>query len=242
MPLNVDQVGKYLGKTIEDAMGRPLGKLVGLTTDLKDEVKAIQIAHSDGGVAEHSINFVKIVNDHLTLLQEWRVEADDLKRENEIVKRRSQALDLLLKDGDISQIEYNQLRTSYEDLSKEIHSKRETLLDSLGEVETRLDQQINDLQSALTNNKILYSATEIDEQTYRSVTESIRSGLEIARKERRDVENTREYLNDMGSNIREILREPLSLNESQEKEIERVTSKSSMSDVVVIKMNELSQA
>ena len=227
MTTTVEQVGKYLGKTIEDAMGRPVGKLVGLTADIKDEVTAIQIAHSDGEVAQHPITFVKVLEDRLILMQTWRVEAEDLRKEHDIVMRRRQALDLLLKDGDIEKPEYDHLRTSYEELDGQIKERRETLLDTLKHVDSKLGQQIAELQGALTNNKMLYSSAEIDEQTYHTVTESIRSGLEISRKERKDIENITQYLNGIDS-IVETPKEPIPPQ-----------PKNPLSDVVVIKLNEL---
>jgi len=227
MTATVEQVGKYLGKTIEDAMGRPVGKLVGLTADIKDEVTAIQIAHSDGEVAQHPITFVKVLEDRLILMQTWRVEAEDLRKEHDIVMRRRQALDLLLKDGDIEKTEYDHLRTSYEELDSQIKDRRETLLDTLKHVDSKLEQQITDLQGALTNNKMLYSAAEIDEQTYHTVTESIRSGLEISRKERKDIENITQYLNGTDSVVT-APKEPIAPQ-----------PKNPLSDVVVIKLNEL---
>jgi small-conductance mechanosensitive channel len=194
MTVTVEDIGKHLGKTIEDSMGRPTGKLVGLTADIKDEVKAIQVAQSNGEVSQYPIEFVRLIDGHPVLLQTWRVEAEELRREHDIIRRRNQALDLLLKEGDIDQIEYNQQRNGFEDLSKEINQKRDTIVDSLKQVEQKLEQQIRDLQAALTNNKMLYTASEIDQDTYKAVTESIREGLEISRKERKDLDNTREYL------------------------------------------------
>lgn len=227
MTVTIEQVGKYLGKSIEDAMGRPVGKLVGLTADIKDEVTAIQIAHSDGEVAQHPIAFVKLLEDKLILMQTWRVEAEELRKKHDIIIRRRQALDLLLKDGDIEKAEYDQLRSNYEDLDTQIKEKRETLLDTLKHVDSNLEQQISSLQGALTNNKMLYSSAEIDEPTYHTVTESIRSGLEISRKERKDIENIIDYLNAIDS--AEVPKEftPLQL-------------KNPPSDVVVIKLNEQS--
>jgi hypothetical protein len=227
LAVTVEQVGKYLGKTIEDAMGRSIGKLVGLTADIKDEVTAIQVAHSDGEVAQHSITFVRVLEDKLILLQTWRVEAEDLRKEHDIIMRRRQALHLLMKDGDIEKTEYDQLRSTYDDLEIQIKEKRGTLLDALNHVDSRLEQQINDLQGALTNNKMLYSSAEIDEQTYHTVTDSIRSGLEISRKERRDIGNITEYLNGM---------------DSVETPNEPIAQPKNPSDVVVIKINEVTQA
>ena len=255
MAVTVEQVGKYLGKTVEDAMGRPLGKLVGLTTDVKDEVKAIQIARNDGEVIEHPIDFVKMTSDHVILMQAWRVEAEELKRENDIVRKRRRALDLLLNDGDINQPEYNQLRTGYEDFTKGMLAKRDTLLGNLLDVEKRLAQQIADLEGALTNDKMLFSTTEIDEQTYRTVTESILAYLEIARKERKDIDNTREYLNgiDSSDNSKVVLPQihqhqfpeppqPQLTEKEPEPAAQPQTNTKNSSDVVVIKMNELAQA
>jgi methyl-accepting chemotaxis protein len=223
LTLTIEEIGKYLGQTIEDAMGRPNGKLVGLTADIKDEVQSIQIAQSNGEVNQFPINTVRVIDGHPVLLEAWRVEAEDLRREHDIIKRRNQALQLLFKDGDIEQSEFNQLRSSYEDINKEILTKREELSETLKQVEDRLEQQIRSLQTAFTNNKMLFTAAEVSEQTYHAVTESIRAGLEIARKELKDVENTREYLKEMAS---------LDIQEPPSETPVRVP------DVVVIKMKE----
>src|SRR5208283_2790853 len=131
------------------------------------------------------------------LLQAWRIETEDLKREHDIIKRRRQAIDLLLKDRDIDQSEYNQLSSGYEDIHKDIITKRESLVETMKNVEVKLERQIRDLQTALTNDKILYTAAEIDANTYQTVTESVRAGLEISRKEMKDLDNTRESLHDI---------------------------------------------
>ena len=225
MSITVEEIGKYLGQTIQDMMGRPAGKLVGLTANIKDEVQSVQIARAEGEVSEHAITFVRIIDGHPVILQAWRVEAEDLKKEHGIIKRRRQALELLLKDGDIDQAEYNQLRSGYEDVGKDVITKRDKLIDSLKEVQARLEQQIRDLQSALTNNKMLYTAAEIDEPTYQTVTESIRAGLEISRKEMKDLSNTRVSLQEIDSI-------------ETTKETIRTSAPNGIPDVVVIKMKE----
>ncbi len=225
MSITVEEIGKYLGQSIQDMMGRPTGKLVGLTADVKDEVQSIQIVRTEGDVTEHPITYVRIIDGHPVLLQAWRIEAEDLRKENSIIKRRRQAIELLLKDGDIDQSEYNQLRSGYEDIHKDIITKRDSLAETLKTVETKLEQQIRDLQTALTNNKMLYTAAEIEASTYQTVTESVRAGLEISRKERKDLDNTREALHDIDS-----LEIPKTTNQS--------SAPNNIPDVVVIKMRE----
>lgn len=130
-----------------------------------------------------------------------------------------------MKDGDIDQIEYNQLFNNYDDINKEILGKQEGVLETLKVVEVKLEQQIRDLQAALTNNKMLYTAAEIDETTYHTVTESIRSGLEIARKERKDIDNIRSSLQEIDT-------------PSASKTITEPSAPTKIPDVVVIKMKE----
>ncbi len=199
--------------------------MVGLTADVKDEVTALQVVLGSGEVEEYPISSIRVVEGHPILLQAWRIEAEELKREHDIIKRRRQALDLLLKDGDMDQTEYNQLRNGYEDINKEIIAKRETVVKALKEVETKLEQQIRDLQTALTNNKMLYTAAEINEDTYHAVTGSIRSGLELARKERKDIENTRQSMQEIDT-----------LDAS--KTVIESSAPTKIPDVVVIKMRE----
>jgi len=225
MTITVEEIGKYLGQSIQDTMGRPTGKLVGLSAGLKGEVQSILIAQTEGDVTEYPITSVRIIDSHLVFLQAWRIEAEDLKKEHDIIKRRRQAIDLLLKDGDIDQSEYNQLRSGYEDIHKDIITKRDSLAETLKNVEVKLDQQIRDLQTALTNNKMLYTVAEIDATTYQTVTESVRESLEISRKERKDLDNTRESLHDIDS-----LEIPKTTNQS--------SAPNPIPDVVVIKMRE----
>jgi YesN/AraC family two-component response regulator len=144
-----------------------------------------------------------------------------------------------LKDGDIDQSEFEQLRSTYESLDKEIKEKSETLIDTLKRMESKLDQQISDLQSALTNNKMLYSSSEINEKIYQEVTESIRSGLDTARKERKDIANIMDYQKSKETaEPPQITASPL---ENKDKNSPQEQTKTSPSNVVVIKINEISK-
>jgi hypothetical protein len=78
---------------------------------------------------------------------------------------------------------------------------------------------------------MLYTASEIDEKTYQTVTESVRMGLEITRKERKDVDNTREALQNVDS-----LEPPKPVIETPAPTPTPIHQ--SIPDVVVIKMRE----
>jgi hypothetical protein len=74
---------------------------------------------------------------------------------------------------------------------------------------------------------MLYTAAEIDENTYHAVTESIRAGLEISRKERKDLDNTRVSLQEIDQ-----------LDASKTVIESSAPAPTKVPDVVVIKMRE----
>jgi len=86
---------------------------------------------------------------------------------------------------------------------------------------------------------MLYSSSEINEEIYQEVTESIRSGLEIARKERKDIANMKDYQN--GKETAEPPQITASPLENKDKDSPQEQPQTSPSNVVVIKINEISQ-
>ena len=86
---------------------------------------------------------------------------------------------------------------------------------------------------------MLYSSSEISERIYQEVTESIRSGLEIARKERKDIANIMDYQKSKETaEPPQITASPL---ENKDQNSPQEQPQTSPSNVVVIKINEISK-
>src|SRR5437867_1716054 len=110
MPLNLEQIRRFLGRTLQDPYGRTFGKVVGISANLRDEVTGVGIEVGNGEFVQCPGDRVAISGDSLVLTPSWKVEAEDFRKEFDVVTRRLKALDELFSVGDIQKDVYEDLR------------------------------------------------------------------------------------------------------------------------------------
>src|SRR5206468_12489236 len=137
---------------------------------------------------------VAISGDSLVLTPSWKVEAEEFRKEFDVVTRRLKALDELFSVGDIQKDVYEDLRKQHEDAINELKSKRKQILDNLSQRNNTLNTQLRQLQTHLAGNKMLYASGEFDDQSYKAASDAIDTGLARAAAERKDGESIYNYL------------------------------------------------
>src|SRR5213080_2072629 len=133
MPLNLEQIRRFLGRTLQDPYGRTFGKVVGISANLRDEVTGVGIEVGNGEFVQCPGDRVAISGDSLVLTPSWKVEAEEFRKEFDVVTRRLKALDELFSVGDIQKDVYEDLRKQHEDAINELKSKRKQILDNLSQ-------------------------------------------------------------------------------------------------------------
>ncbi|HZY94924.1 MAG TPA: CdvA-like protein [Candidatus Bathyarchaeia archaeon] len=195
----LDQVRRFLGRSLQDPYGRTFGKVVGISASLKDEVTAVGIEVGNGEFAQCPGDRITINGDNLVLAPAWKIEAEEFRKEFDIVTRRLKALDELFSLGDIQKDVYEDLRKQHEDAINELKSKREQLLQILSERTGTLTTQLRQLQTHLAGNKMLHSSGEFDDDNYKAASDAIEIGLIRATAERKDVDSIFSYLSKLDS-------------------------------------------
>ena len=127
MITSLEQVRKFLGKQLQDPYGRTHGKLIGITANLRDETTAVGVETANGEFAQYPGERLWINGETLTLVPAWKLDAEEFRKEFDIVTRRLKALDELFSVGDIQQDIYEDLRKQHEDGINELKEKRRTL-------------------------------------------------------------------------------------------------------------------
>lgn len=194
MTLQMDQAKKFLGKTIVDAHGRSIGRLVGIATDIKNTVTSVEIELGNSQFLHCPAEQLLVEGDSLIYLHEWKVQASDLKKELDIALRRVKALEELYKSGEIRADLYDDLKTQHESAVNELQTRRAASIDDLKNRKKRFDEQVKELETFLANNKMQHSSGEIGDEAYKIANESIHSGLERTLAERKDIESYIDYL------------------------------------------------
>ncbi len=202
MVVLAEELGKYLGRTVQTPYGTPAGKLIGLDTNIRNEVTQINVDQASGELAKYPIAQLNMQNGSIVLLPPWKDEAADLAREHLTAVKRMGALKSLLTDGDIDDSTYREMTGEYEGAIHAMESRRIALVDSLKERSGKLDERIRVLQLALTDNKLLFSSGVVEAGTYKEACQAIHEMLDGHLAEKKDIQATIEalgHLEDQGS-------------------------------------------
>jgi len=194
MTITLDQVRRFLGRPLQDPYGRAYGKVVGISANLRDEIIAVGVEVGNGEFVQCPGDRLSISTDSLVLLPAWKQEADDFRKEFEIVTRRLKALDELFSVGDIQRDVYEDLRKQHEDAINQLKAKRAEILETLGQRTGTLTTQLRQLQTHLAGNKMLHASGEFDDLSYKAASEAIDTGLVRAMAEKREVDTIFSYL------------------------------------------------
>jgi hypothetical protein len=199
MPITLEQIRRFLGRPLQDPYGRTFGKVVGINANLKDEVTGVGIEVGNGEFVQCPGDRVAISADTLVLAPTWKVEAEEFRKEFDVVTRRLRALDELFSVGDIQKDVYEDMRKQHEDAINELKSKRKSILDTLSERSSTLNTQLRQLQTHLAGNKMFHASGEFDDQSYKAVSDAIDTGLVRAMAERKEVDSIFGYLSKLDS-------------------------------------------
>lgn len=193
MALTLEQIRRFLGRSLQDPYGRAYGRIIGISANLKDEVTAVGVEVGSGEFVQCPGDRLAVSADNLVLVPEWKQDAEEFKKEFEIVTRRLRALDELFSVGDIQRDVYEDLRKQHEDAINELKEKRKEILDTLNERTGVLGTQLRQLQIHLAGNKMLHASGEFDDTSYKAASEAIDIGLIRAMAEKKDVETISSY-------------------------------------------------
>ena len=226
MAILVEDLGKFLGRTIQTPYNTPVGKLIGVDTNIRNEVTQVNVEQASGILAKYPIAQVKIQDGSIVLTPAWKNEAGDLEREYQTASRRMSALKSLLSDGDIDTGAYREMTSEYESAIHALESRRVALLDSLKQRTLKLEEEIRRLQLALTDNKLLYSSGVVEPIAYKEACQIIHEMLDGHLTEKKDIQATFESLTS------------LERSSSSHEPIESRGTQQEIPDFVVVKINE----
>lgn len=201
MNLQMDVAKDLLGRSVSDNYGATVGRIVGISTDVRNRVTSVEVELGNGQFLNCPPSQIVVNEKGITLLDEWKLEADSLKTEFDLALRRLRALSDLHRQGDIQPEIYEDFRRNHDSNLNELETRRVALTKKLASVSTRLDQQIRELETFLANNKMQLAAGEIDPQAYKIATDSIEKGLSRAFSARRDVEEILRDASALGSRL-----------------------------------------
>ncbi len=223
-----EKVSRLVGRQILDAHNRTVGRLVGYYANTKNEVTAIEIEMANGDFLNCPVSQIEIDGDSVVYNYPWELEANNLKRQFDLISRRTRALDELYKNGSIEKSIYGEMRAQHLSSIDELEEHKRILVESLNERSSKLDSQVKELELFLANIKMQHAAGEIDTETYNLAYEAVNVGF------KRDL-SEKTYLKDVMNFLNQV---HLITGDDEERLDHALQDTSRIPDTVVVRMKE----
>ncbi len=197
---------RYMGKRVRDVYGRYVGFVVGLTKDPFGDLRSIGVDSGERGLVEFPGQCVNADGDSLVLLPGWNVDSDKFKRETLLVNNRTQAVEDLIKEGEITREEYQEFQKVYQDYRAKLNEVKKVLDEKIKRRLMDLDRESKDIKRLTTNVKVQFKSGEVDAESFRASLQYTSVMKERVDKERSDISTTVSLLN---SKAQMVQTEPL---------------------------------
>jgi len=183
---SVDTLDKFVGQKIKDPYQRVIGSLASLYSDIDGNVKAVEILFGDAYFKTISADRIIIQKDEVILLPEWKYSAMKVIERLERARRRAKALDDLYAKGEIARDAYEefkgQVSKDLDALKKDANEAKEMIRKRIGE----LEDQVVEIEKAMTSLKMSYIAGEIGERGYKPAADILRQNKDRNFEEKND--------------------------------------------------------
>jgi len=128
----------------------------------------------------------------------WKHSFKKLSEENEMAKKKKEALDNLLNTGRISQSTYDLFNSEMDEAIAEIERQQKALLEKMNSKMEELEEQIKTLEMLLANFEIQHVTGEVDEEVYQREIGILSMGIETAKQE---LDTVREAVNQLSGGM-----------------------------------------
>lgn len=237
MLMYFEEARDYLGKEVKDQYGRKVGIVLGIYTNTKDEVTSIELGVGDGEFEQFPFEQFVVNGGNLTLLKAWKVKAEDVIKEYGEALKREEALQDLLRAGEISKDIFDEFDSQLQAALGALKIKRDELKKELAEQAARLDARKHALLNFIANAKMQHRLGDIDDQSFQDMLAFSNSALNSLRAEREDLSITLEQVNRLGLEPKPVEK----IVEAEQKVVEKPIEKPPIKegeDAIVVKMEE----
>jgi len=171
----VDMLDKYVGQKVKDPYGRVLGTLASLYSEVDGTVKAVEIVFGEAYFKTVEIGRIVVNNGEITIIPEWKYASSRVIEKLERARKRAKALEELYSKGEIPKHAYDEFKSK---LNKDMDSLKEEAKVAKDLIRKRINEiedQVVEIEKALTSLKMSYIAGEIGERGYKQAADILRS-------------------------------------------------------------------
>ena len=199
--MHAQTLEKLVKKPIKDSYGRFIGHVIGFSLDSSGNMKGLGVDHGSSTFQEYPQDRILIEanGENIILLPEWKENVDKLRKNTLTVKKRTKAINELKTEGEIPQHVYEELKSNCENEINSLRSSYDSTIDKLTDRISQIENSRKDAEKFLGTLKVQYRTTEINDETYKSASQST---IEMMGKDENERTEILSLLIDFNNNIK----------------------------------------
>ncbi|MEM0000864.1 MAG: CdvA-like protein [Desulfurococcaceae archaeon] len=180
----IETVAECLGKPVVDPYGRRIGFVASFYSDVDGKVKSLEVNVSDEEFKEVPIERFNVTPEGIVLVPEYEYNAIAVENRLKLVKSRLASLEELYSRKDVPMHVYENFKKKLEDELANIKARAKEVKDALRARLHEVEEQIAEIEKAITSLKTSYIAGEIPERPYLTALDIMKKSLEVFLKEK----------------------------------------------------------
>lgn len=171
----VDMLDKYIGQKIKDPYGRVLGTLASLYSEVDGTVKAVEVVFGESTFKTIEIGRITVNNGEIIIIPEWKFYSSKVIEKLERARKRAKALEELYSKGEIPKHAYDEFKSKLNKDMDVLKEEAKTAKDLIRRRINEIEDQVVEIEKALTSLKMSYIAGEIGERGYKQAADILRT-------------------------------------------------------------------
>jgi len=193
-----EEARDYLQKEVKDQYGRRIGSVAGIYTNMKDEVTALELVYADGDMDQIPFDQFIISGGNVQIIKPWKLKAADVVKQYGEALKRQEALEELLRTGEISKDVFDDLESQVEAAITQLKVRRDEVKKDLADQIGKLDAKKRALLDFLANAKVQHRLGDLDDQAFAEMVSVSNFALNSTRAEREDLAAMLDQLTRLG--------------------------------------------
>jgi hypothetical protein len=169
--VRAEALEKLVNRPVKDTYGRYVGFVVGFSVDTSGDLASVGVDQGNGEFTEYPSDRVVSTGEGFVVIPAWKLEADELGKKIDGLRRRAKALQDLSREGEVPRPLFDETWGKYSEEATKIQESYKSLAEAMVVRVGELEEQKESLERFLVDVKVQFRAGEIDEAAFKVASE-----------------------------------------------------------------------
>jgi CdvA-like protein len=182
---------EFVGKQVKDMYGTFMGKVIGIVTDSDGSIESVGVDCGSVGLKHLTYEQLLVQGDYVIYIPKWRLDAQKLYRQKNLLLKRIKALQDLVTENDLMKDDAEMVYAKYEKRLRAIEEDEKSVNEKLQVRLDELETESKSIKAVLFDAKLQYRSNEITEEMYQQISIYTNELLEHINLEKAEINNVK---------------------------------------------------